>query len=180
MNKFVCSIKKSSVHIVAENEWKKKFYFFVRKKFAELKKILNFAQSSFLHDDISSENNFSVGNEKKIFLVHFNCELLMIESNTLSRQNWILLNGFARFILKDCHGLKIEIYLLNSLNFRITRNKCKKETQESILNSFHVENQPPKKCYIITFKKPHDITRLNMENAINVPKINTMTLTKKN
>lgn len=104
----------------------------------------------------------------------------MIESNTLSRQNWILLNGFARFILKDCHGLKIEIYLLNSFNFRITRNKCKKETQESILNSFHVENQPPKKCYIITFKKPHDITRLNMENAINVPKINTMTLTKKN
>lgn len=65
MNKFVCSIKKNSVHIVAENEWKKKFYFFVRKKFAELKKILNFAQSSFLHDDISSENNFSVGNEKK-------------------------------------------------------------------------------------------------------------------
>lgn len=29
------------------------------------KKKLNFAQSSFLHDDISSENNFSVGNEKK-------------------------------------------------------------------------------------------------------------------
>lgn len=77
----------------------------------------------------------------------------MIESNTLSRQNWILLNGFARFILKDCHGLKIEIYLLNSLNFRITRNKCKKETQESILNSFHVENQPSKKVLHHNFQK---------------------------